>query len=395
MENTALTETEERPYLELIDLQEHIKRVLLLNYSQEIWLRAEIGQSNISGGHCYLTLVQQREKAIVAQAEAVVWQTTARSISAILGIKLSELMVSGREMLIKVEVSYHERFGLKLIVKGVDEKFLKGELQLEREATLKRLLDTGLMDLNRRLHLPRLTCRLAIFSSPTAAGYQDFVQQVLQNSYRYKFKMELFPIAVQGREVASTLGEQMSRLKGRWEDFDAIVVIRGGGSKMDLLAFDEWEVCRLLAMAPLPVIAGIGHETDESLVDKLANYSLKTPTAVAEFLIHRLLMLDMELVELGLAIDASVRRRVASFKELVVRAEMRLNAAVSRQVSTKKMELEQLQVYFNANHPQNILRKGYAYLEKADGTAANYGNLTHGDRVKIQFFDGDREGVVI
>lgn len=283
----------------LFQLNQYIRRILALNFAEPLWITAEIAQIGESRGHSFLSLVQKEEEAenILAQSEAVLWQKTYRRLRRQLGVSLNEILQAGRSVKLKVQVDYHERYGLKLVIHEIDPSYTLGLLELQKRKTIDALKKAGLLERNASLPLPTVLQRLAIISSEKAAGYQDFTQQLKQNSYGYAFSTTLFPSAMQGRQVAVELPAQIKKINGLTPRFDAVMLIRGGGARLDLSAFDEAAVAESLAKCKLPVITGIGHETDETVADLVANTSLKTPTAVAEWLINRAVQFESQLLQ--------------------------------------------------------------------------------------------------
>ena len=271
----------------LSELTSFIRRVFALNLPEAVWVTAELGQVNESRGHYWLTLVEKGEQdAIAAQLEGVIWASQLQLLQRNYGIKLlRDLLQDGMSIKLKVTTSFHPRYGLKVVVEDVDPSFTIGELERKRKAVLEQLAKEGLLQKNASLPFPVLPQRLAVISSETAAGLADFRQQLAQNPYGYQFRVRLFSAAMQGGNTSSEILTRLRQISSQGDSFDAVVIIRGGGGRTDLAAFDEASLCRAVAAYPLPVIVGIGHETDESVLDQVAARSLKTPTATATFLI--------------------------------------------------------------------------------------------------------------
>lgn len=300
----------------LLQLNEFIRRVLALNLPDPVWVKAEAAQINRSRGHIYLTLLQQEEPAgePVAQSEAVIWNNTYRNLQRRLGPTLEGLLQEGMELLLQVRVVYHERYGLKLYVENLDETYTLGKWELQRQQTIDQLRRLGLLDKNRALPLPPVLQRIAVISSPTAAGWQDFKDQLEQNTYGYRYVLRLFPAAMQGNQAAVEIQQQLALIHRLSAQFDCVVLIRGGGARLDLAAFDNLALNQALANAQLPLLTGIGHETDQSIADLVAFRALKTPTAVAEFLISHNLAFEQNLIEGGQFLQMSAARRLEAEK---------------------------------------------------------------------------------
>jgi len=273
----------------LHELNEFIKRILAFNIPDEIWVQCELAQVGYSRGNYYIDLIEKDEAGdvVVAQSQAALWRTDYARLKKKYGAQLEDVLREGIEVMIKVKVEFHERYGLKLIVKDIDMHFIMGKVEMQRRETIETLKKKGLLDKNNEHHLPVVLQRIAILSAEHAAGYQDFFKQLSDNQFGYDFYFTLFEVALQGVNTESTVIHALDQVNKRADEYDCIVIIRGGGSKMDLASFDSLELNKAIAKAKLPVLTGIGHEIDETVADMVAYTSLKTPTAMAEFLINR------------------------------------------------------------------------------------------------------------
>ncbi len=369
----------------LTELTSFIRRVFALNLPEAVWVTAELAQANVSRGHVWLTLVEKEKEAetITAQLEGVVWASQLQTLQRTYGIKLvRDLLREGMSVRLKVTTSFHERFGLKVVVEDIDPSFTIGELERKRQELLTKLAAEGLLVQNRQLPFPLLPQRLAVISSETAAGLADFKQQLAENPYGYQFTLKLFPAAMQG---GNTSPEILARLRQvqTWDDaFDAIVIIRGGGGRTDLTAFDEESLARAVASCSLPVIVGIGHETDASVLDQVAARSLKTPTATAVFLIEQMMIAEHRSLQLGRSIAQLARHRISSaslalepLKSLihqVSRASLtnarlkldqvsqQLNSAEKDALRRQHQHVDHLEQLLTALRPEATLARGYA-----------------------------------
>ena len=280
----------------LYALHEHIRRVMALNYQHPLWITAEIAQIGRSRGHFYLELVEKGAGGdLVAQGQAVLWAMDYRRIQATLGNHADEVLREGLQVRLQVRVDFHERYGLKLQIADLDPAHTFGQLELERRQTVQILQQAGLLDQNRSLSLPQVMQRVAVVTSGDAAGFQDFREHLEQNNFGYRFHCQLFATAVQGKNAIVGVREALAKVTTKQADFDCIVILRGGGARLDLSAFDDRELCKSVALMPLPVLVGIGHETDETVLDLVAHTSLKTPTAVADFLLQHHLLFENDL----------------------------------------------------------------------------------------------------
>lgn len=398
---------------QLADLTNFIRRVFALNLPEPVWVAAELAQANVSRGHCWLTLVQKDpdNDQVLAQLEGVVWANQLTELRRTYGPKLVDgLFQQGLSVRLRVSTSFHERFGLRLVVEDMDPAHTIGALERRRQLTLERLAAEDLLDRNARLQLPLAPQRLAIISSDTAAGLADFREQLDDNPYGYNFRLRLFPAAMQGAQTSPEITSRLREIRRNWPAaFDAVVIVRGGGGRTDLAAFDEENLCRAVAEFPLPIIVGIGHETDETVLDRVAHTSLKTPTASAVFLLDRLLQTEGQLLHLG--------RRIAQIsRQLVAFDQPRIDrlAATSRQLAanvltaethrldrldrdlhelprrTLRDTAEQLRHYeqlLTALRPETTLARGYALVSQGGRLLVSPDDLKPGE-VDVRLKEG-------
>lgn len=394
----------------LFDLNEYIKQVLALNFSNSVWVQAEVMQVKFSRGHCYLELIQKGEDSeeVVAQAQAVIWARQTFILQSKLGVSFDALLQPGMEVQLLVEVSFHERYGLKLIVQDIDETYTWGKLELLRRETILKLQKLGLLERNKAQELPSVIQKIAVISSPDAAGYKDFINQLGNNAYGYRYNLTLFPSAMQGSKVVDELIAQLNKIKE--EKFDTVVIIRGGGAKLDLAAFDAFNICEAVAKFHLPVLTGIGHEVDETVLDIVAHQSLKTPTAVAEYLILHNMQFEASILDLGREIHHQVQElihdnsKALSNTSQFVRAECRrildgqslmldfiekeLPAATRSQLRNCDACLENLSSQVSLLDPKAVLRRGFSMVMKDGKVVRNASQLVSGDEIETSFIDG-------
>lgn len=271
----------------LSELNAHIKQTLQESFPDQIWLIAEIGEMTVRGGHCYLELVEKEsdENSIKARARATIWSWQFRFIKPFFESMTGQPLQAGIKVLISATVEFHEIYGYSLNIKDIDPAYTLGDMARKRQETIVRLTDEGIIDMNKELDFPDIPSRIAVISSPTAAGYEDFMNQIENNERGFRFQVKLFPALMQGNDAPKSIISALDSIYEQEDLFDVVVLIRGGGAQLDLQCFDDYELAVNLAQFPLPIITGIGHEKDESIADMVANTRLKTPTAVAEFLI--------------------------------------------------------------------------------------------------------------
>ncbi len=267
-----------------------MRRVLKDQFAEPLWITAEIASvlENRSG-HCYLELVDkcEEEENPVAVAKGTIWAFTYRMLKPYFETTTGRRLEKGMKVLIQAEVVFHELYGFSLNIKDIDPTFTIGDIERTRREIIEQLEQEGIIDMNQNLEMPLLPKNVAVISSPTAAGLGDFLDQLHNNSYGYKFHVKLFPAVMQGEKTTESVIAALDRIYEYEELFDVVVIIRGGGGQADLGSFDSYDMAANVAQFPLPVIAGIGHERDETIVDRVAFVRVKTPTAAAAFLIER------------------------------------------------------------------------------------------------------------
>lgn len=394
----------------LFDLNEHIRRVMALNFPQPLWLSAEIGQANPSRGHVFFDLVQKGDFEVVAQAQAVLWQKDLARLRAAHGQAADEVLREGLQVRLQVRVDFSERYGLKLVVADLDPAFTFGQLELERRATIQALQQTGLLRRNAALLLPRVLQRVAVITSETAAGYQDFREHLAQNQHGYRFDLQVFASAMQGKKVEAELPAALARVGEKYQQFDCAVVLRGGGTRLDLAAFDGLEVCKSVAYAPIPVLTGIGHDVDETVLDLVAHTALKTPTAVADFLVQHNFEFENQLRLLGAGVRQlaqnllktsdlaianmeqnlrwSARERLRSAGWHLAQAEQSLPVLARQTLRNAASRLAEADALCRAFDPATMLRRGYSLTLKNGKTVRSTDELRPGDALEIVLADG-------
>jgi exodeoxyribonuclease VII large subunit len=275
--------------LTLTELQLVIKDSLYMALPGMYWVIAEISDIKENyAGHCYLELVEKQadEKSIRSRVKAVIWSSRYQFLKSFFENTTGESLKEGLKILIKVKIDYHEIYGLSLVISDIDPSFTLGEMALRRQQILKKLEDEGVLSMNKELEFPVVPQRVAIVSSKNAAGYTDFMKHLTENIFGYTFYTALIESPMQGSDTENGIINALNRIAARIDLFDVVVIIRGGGSQTDLSWFDNYNIAYLVTQFPIPVITGIGHEKDLSVTDIVAHKSLKTPTAVADFLIE-------------------------------------------------------------------------------------------------------------
>lgn len=286
------------PVFTLSELNTAIKATLELAFPESVWVVAEISEIRCnSKGHCYLELVEREEEETIAQIRANIWAYTFRNLASKFEKATGETFKQGMKVLLQVNVTFHEIYGLSLNVKDIDPTYSLGEMARKKREVIERLTKEGLINLNKQIPLPLVPQRIAVISSATAAGYGDFIDHIDDNPYGYKIFYKLYQSLMQGQEAEASIIAALKQIREKMTLYDAVAIIRGGGSQIDLSCFDTYSLAIEVAKFPLPVITGIGHERDDTVVDMVAHTKLKTPTAVAEFLISGMSSFEERLLD--------------------------------------------------------------------------------------------------
>ena len=273
--------------LTLYELNGIVRQTLELTLDSTYWVQAEISELRVNR-HCYMELVQKDKNGgnMVAKARAQVWANRWAFLKPMFEQTTGQTLSTGMQVLVQVEVTFHELYGYSLNITDIDPTYTLGDLARRRQEILRQLEEEGISTMNKELPLPRLLQRIAVISSATAAGYEDFHNQLIHNKRRLSFKTKLFQATMQGNDVADSIISALNRIAKEIDEWDVVVIIRGGGATSDLQGFDSLELAENVAQFPLPVITGIGHERDDTIIDLIAHTRVKTPTAAAELLIH-------------------------------------------------------------------------------------------------------------
>lgn len=407
------------PSLTLSELNRMVKDAIRTRLPETYWMRAETSDVRRNrNGHCYLEFVEKDAvtQSIVAKARGVVWSNVFQMLSAYFEKETGQQFASGINVLVRVSVEFHELYGYSLAVMDIDPSFTVGEIVRNRQLVLKQLEEEGVLTLNKELVLPELANRIAVISSPTAAGYEDFCDQLANNAGRLVFYAKLFPAIMQGDRSEASIIEALEKVFQYRELFDAVVIIRGGGASSELSCFDSYLLATNVAQFPLPVVSGIGHERDVTVLDIVAHTRAKTPTAVAEFFIAWLNKTATELIELEERVVSESESRLlkeqadlfSSSKELVHQSSLMIQreSSVVQQWSGKMkygvrhlMErqyhtLENREQFVQMVSPANILKRGYTLTLKNGKIVTSLHGLSVDDMIETRFRDGELTSVV-
>jgi exodeoxyribonuclease VII large subunit len=345
--------------ISLAELQAIIKDSLYLAHPGLYWVAAEISEIKENfAGHCYLELIEKHpdDKNVRARVKAIIWNNRYRFLKSLFENITGESLKEGLKVLVKAKVEYHELYGLSLIISDIDPAFTIGEMAMKKQMVIIRLEQEGVFSMNKELDLPCLPHRIAVISSKNAAGYTDFINHLKNNSYGYVFYTVLFETVMQGNETEQSVISALNKISEYPGLFDLAVIIRGGGSVSDLSWFDSYNIAYHVTQFPIPVLTGIGHEKDLSVTDMVAFQSLKTPTAVAGYLIDSLADAESRLNELNSEISRKSLLIIEENRKILDSFRMSLVPIARLMISDHKAEIERKLLYL-MNYTLTILGK--------------------------------------
>lgn len=357
----------------LFELQQQVKSCLDDSFALPIWVKAEISEMTVNrSGHCYLDLIETEPNSdtVIARCRATIWSYTFRMLKPYFETTTGQSFTEGIKVLLQAKIEYHEVYGISLNIRDIDPVYTLGDLARQRQEIIRRLKEDGVFDMNKDLELPAVAQRIAVISSPTAAGLQDFLDQLHQNKHQFVFYTKLFPAIMQGNEAPRSIMASLEQIFTYEDWFDIVVIIRGGGSQLDLACFDQYELAFHVAQFPLPVITGIGHDKDDSVVDLVAHTRLKTPTAVAEFLISGALAFAQELAELEKHFTELIADQLEENRSRLNEAADRLNDLVSEMIQSQQNRLTLASVHL-ANRSELFLKNQQNELRQIISEARN------------------------
>lgn len=393
----------------LFELNNLIKAQLDSNLEPNYWVISEISELKLNQkGHCYMELVEKENNFIQAKMRANIWSYTYRTLSSQFTSATGTHLKAGIKVLFNVSINFHEVYGISLTVNNIDPNYTIGERSRLREETIKRLSQEELTDRNRQLELPTVPQHIAIISSDSAAGYGDFINQLENNSRKYHFNTQLFTALMQGNEAVISIRKALKEIHESEVKFDVIVMIRGGGAQADLDCFDTYELARAIALFPTPVLTGIGHERDQTVADYVAHTSLKTPTAVAEFLISGMERFDdllheymyriekvfeqkisvesQGLLQLSHQIEYKASNILKNQEHELKEKSLTLNYTVQRFFEQKQSQLHTLEKELTLIDPNVLFKRGYSITLK-NGKSIKNQKVTIGDMIETRTLD--------
>ena len=402
----------------LSELTGRIQGVIRTNFENTVWVRAEISELRENNGHCYLELIEKDADTdgILAKTRATCWASVFRMLKPYFESSTGESLRAGLNVLVAVTVEFSGLYGFSLNVRDIDPSFTIGELAARRLQIIRQLEADGIADMNKQLPFPHLPQRLAIISSATAAGYGDFCDQLKRDSSQFAFYPKLFPATMQGEQAEASIIAALERIYKHMDLFDVVVIIRGGGATTDLACFDTYNLALNCAQFPLPVIAGIGHQRDISILDMVAHTSVKTPTAAAEFLIGKMQDAKDELLNLADDIHSVISQLISTQEQQLERMKLqieqaartgylrqqhqleqqgyRIRTAVRQIMQNHQIKLEQLRNRIDIHSPAFLLQRGYSITTLNGKRLTSVVQVKPGNVIKTWLADGEFESEV-
>lgn len=400
----------DRNYMELLELQTRIKESIASAFPGRYWVKGEIASfSPRSNGHCYLSLTQSRGGRSIAEARAMIWSWKYPQLKNFFESSTGEPLRAGITVLVQVQVNFSELYGVSLFIENIDPAFTLGEKALERKKAIERLTAEGYMEMQKELALPDLPYRLAVITSKTAAGYQDFRNHLLNNPEGYAFHLDLYEALMQGEQAPASIMEALEEVAEK--GYDAVLILRGGGSELDLACFDDYNLAVAIATLPVPVITAIGHDKDVHIADMVAHASVKTPTALADLFLEAYEAQDAILDRLAQRVSSAIQRRLGSLEMPLQRcigrisrgllqkyadvarlkdnAVHRLQFAAQARVSAEVSRVALKEALISASDPRKILGLGYVLVTGKDNKVLKtVDKVAVGDRIGVRFSDG-------
>ena len=377
-----------KDYLELSELLARVKEGVADAFPDRYWVKGEISSwSPRTNGHCYLNLSESVRGKQVADIRAMIWKWQYPQLKAFFEQETGQTLQAGITVLVRVQVNFSELYGISLFIDDIDPAFTVGEQALAKKKAIEKLTAGGYLEMQQELALPRLPYRLAVITSKTAAGYGDFRRHLLENEAGYTFQLDLFEALMQGESAPASI---ISALMEAQEDaYDTILILRGGGSEMDLSCFDDYDLAVAIATCQVPVITAIGHDRDFHIADLVANRYVKTPTALADLFLDIYAAEDALLDELETRVRKAVSDRLGGMVRKVDAAVQRFRFTVETRLRQAESALALKEALIAKSDPRNILRLGYALVTGPDGSVLKgVTPLAAGDRIGVRFADG-------
>lgn len=425
-------------FMTLTQLLRIVRGAVAEAFPAPVWVRGEIHEvKTYNSGHCYIDLVEKGSgrEMFSAKVQAVLWRNRRALVEAAFYQGTGRRLEVGMTVLVKVRVQYSEVYGMSLSIEDIDPAFTLGEVELARQRTLERLRKEGMLDMNGTLPLPRLPRRFALITSETAAGYGDFMHHLYDNGYGFRFYTRLYQAPMQGSTAPGGIIAALDAIMAdvdAGEVYDAVLLLRGGGAVADLVCFDDYDLAVNIAQFPLPVMVAVGHERDTHICDMVAAISVKTPTALADYIVNAFIEEDASLTAIGDRLRSSVTlrldgmrqrleqtaRRLGTGADMRCRMErnrmdmllmrmrkgvtlrsgnaqnamnilwMRVKSGTALRLKAESGRLDMLELRVRKGDPVAMLRPGSAYVLRDNRPVESAADLIPGDRLDLLLSDG-------
>lgn len=372
------------------EIQEVVENDLLERY----WVRAEIASLS-ARGHCYMELVEKAEdNMLAAKVRATCWNNVYSLLSAYFIQETGQALRVGMQVLVEVSVDFHPVYGLSLNIWNIDPTYTQGDLAKQRQATIQRLTEDGVMELQQSLEIPTLVRKVAVISAADAAGYGDFCDQLKNNRFGFRFELSLFAATMQGDHAPRSIIQALGKIASEEEKWDIVVIIRGGGATTDLGCFDDYELASHCAQFPLPILSGIGHTRDMSIVDMVTHTSVKTPTAAAEWLIERVAEQVERVNQLEVRLQRATQYAVVQENNKLQAYLQRMSYSAQRLIMQEQNKLQMWGKTIELHSPERIFKMGYSLTTLNGKPVMKKEDVKDGDVLKTYVQDGVVESVV-
>ncbi|MDR2844416.1 MAG: exodeoxyribonuclease VII large subunit [Candidatus Symbiothrix sp.] len=407
-------------YLTLSQLNTLVSTAIKQSFPETYWLMAETSDVRYNtNGHCYLEFIEKRasDNSIIAKARGYIWNNTFQLLKPYFEQQTGQNFVSGLKVLVKAGIDFHPVYGYGLSVYDIDPAYTLGDMQQQRQKILQQLEQEGVLSLNKELEMPSIPQRIAVITSPTAAGYEDFLDHLQKNPTGFVFYPHLFPAIMQGEQTEQSIISALDKIYTLREQFDVAIIIRGGGATSDLASFDTYNLAVNVAQFPLPVITGIGHERDDTVLDFVAHHRAKTPTAVADYLIDCLEDVYAELSQCQSGVLNASYRMLNKANEKLQQFSHYLPQLVGNKIEQQQSNLQSIrnhlllsqkqrmqreilklqakEAFFKMSSPQYILSKGYSITMKNGKAVKSAQSLCAGDTIETLLSEGKISSTVL
>lgn len=395
-----------------------VRDAVEMQLPDEYWVEAELSECRERGGHCYMELIEKdaTTNTPVARASAKCWRQTWQMVLPYFERTTGQPLRAGLKVLLRVYAQFHEAYGFSWIVTDIDPTYTLGDMARKRQEIIRQLKEAGVFDLQRELSIPLFAKRIAVISAAGAAGYGDFCRQLEDNDYDFRFTITLFPAIMQGEQVEPSVIHALNQIYERIHDFDVVCILRGGGATADLSGFDTLALAENVAQFPLPIITGIGHERDESILDMVANTRVKTPTAAAALLIdnlhhvlnrikqaegtlthyinERLRSQQQRISQLATLIPTLALHTISEGRHRIEMLASRSPIAIERRLTEQKHRLERISLQLQGFDPKLLLSRGYSITLKDGRTVRDPKQLKPGDELETRVEKGTFRTIV-